>query len=169
MPASRFPELREDGSLGALLRGIENGDTRKAAAGRVGIPTRTVNQWLEYGSAALEKEHAGGELSETERGYADFVLELEAAMDRGEANLMDKATGMAERGDPNWKWYAQVLERTRRDGWGRSEKVELGGGGIQIVVSGRPERQLDGSGGAVLEADGQRALPADTAAAGVPE
>jgi hypothetical protein len=142
MPQAKLtPKLAEE--IYALLR---RGHYMKSAAASVGIHKSTLYDWLDRGASArkLEEEQphrddyptvaahraavrAWNAKRRLERRYLDFADRVELANDQGEAWLLEQIlTICADPDTRNSKWtgFMTVLERTRRERWGRRSNVE---------------------------------------------
>ena len=137
------PELAAE--IFALLA---RGHYLRSAAAHVGIGKSTLYNWLERGSAArvladqrpVREQFDSAAAHRTavaawraqaarEKMYLDFADGVELAQDRGEAWLLEQILANALDKDlRNQKWTAfmTVLERTRRERWGRRSSVEHG-------------------------------------------
>lgn len=97
-PSKRTPE-RED----AIIRALEEGNTRRAAAATVGIDENTFGRWmLRFG------------------GFADRVRKAEATAETLAVGVIHHGMLRGETADAKW-W----LERRRPDDYGRRDRIEL--------------------------------------------
>lgn len=145
--------MRRDTKLTAktadeICEALRRGHYLKSAAAHAGIPRRTLSKWIEQGNefrAAQDQrpvreayanavEHrkavaAWRSMLARKQLYIDFADAVELAMDQGEAWLLEQTLAMIQ--DENvrnnkWTGYITILERTRRERWGRRSSVEHG-------------------------------------------
>lgn len=146
------PALAE--SIYELLR---KGHYVESAAAYVGVPKSTLSGWRQKGAEAIRLEdekplrpdylnatayNAALRAWTTKRNafkpYRDFVENFETARLYGEAWLVEQILELAgdeKRRDNKWTAYMTILERSRRERWGRGTRVEHAGeGGKPIEV-----------------------------------
>lgn len=143
-PSSKLtPELAD--KVASLL---ERGHYARSAAAYAGVSKSTFYDWLDRGAAArkLAEQRPVREQFDTvtahrtavsawrrkvraEQPYLDFADRIEHAQDYGEAWLVEQIIEMATNPSiKHQKWTAlmTILERTRRERWGRRSAVEHG-------------------------------------------
>jgi hypothetical protein len=125
---------------------LRQGQYKKDAAALVGIHRDTLDYWERRGRAArehaehpplrpdftseeafLEARTEWRRLPRAEKIYADFSIQAELAYDFGAGWLVQQILDHAANPDVrNNKWtaYMTILERSRRDHWGRGQRVE---------------------------------------------
>jgi len=164
MPVAKLtPDLAEQ--LFALLR---RGHFAADAAAYIGIHRSTLYDWRDRGAAArkLAEQRPVPEQFETvtahraavtewrrklkaETPYLKFAEGLELARDHGAAWLVEQILDMAlNPRDKQQKWGAlmTILERTRRDQWGKRTAVEHGtqdGKPLQVTHTFDPSKLTD--------------------------
>lgn len=142
MPASKLtPQLRE-----AICAKLRKGHYLNSAAAACGIHKSTIFDWIDRGNAArlLAEQEPLREAYPTaaahrkavtewraktraEKPYLEFVDAVDLARDAGEAWLLDQIIEMCTSSDVKhnkWTGLMTVLERTRRDRWGRRSVTE---------------------------------------------
>lgn len=125
---------------------LKQGLYKKDAAALVGIHRDTLDYWERRGRASREKaehpplrpdygtdtDHEAAHLAwmreqRAEKVYRDFSIAAELAYDFGAGWLVQQILAHAANPDVrNNKWtaYMTILERSRRDHWGRGQRVE---------------------------------------------
>jgi hypothetical protein len=137
------PELAD--AVFALLR---RGHYAKDAAAYVGIHRGTFYDWLDRGASARKlaeqrpvreafdtvRDHRAAVAAwrrkcQSEKPYLDFADGVEEARDYGAAWLVEQIVEMCTNPEikhQKWTGLMTILERTRRDQWGRRSAVEHG-------------------------------------------
>lgn len=129
-----------------ICRHLRKGQYKKDAAALVGIHRDTLDYWERRGRTSREKaEHpplrpdfttdaayrearaAWSREQRAEKVYRDFSIAAELAYDFGAGWLVQQI--LAHAADENvrnnkWTAYMTILERSRRDQWGRGQRVE---------------------------------------------
>lgn len=133
-----------DATVERFLEALETGISREAAAAQARLPRSTMHRLLKRGQDALAATSSGEpeDVPELERWYAEFADAVERAWDLGEAALCDRMHRLAQAGLSTWREPLTELERTRPREWGSSRKIEFDGAPVQLIVEGRPARDV---------------------------
>jgi hypothetical protein len=135
-----------------ILTAIETGVPITAAAQAAGIHYATLANWQNRGQNAADIAHNGGTIPQEEACYLDFFERVARARARGLEARLSRVVSIAEGGfvtkrtertfqsksgpvveveeafsPPDWRALAWVLERSHREFFGKSERVELSG------------------------------------------
>lgn len=108
------------------------GIPRLYIAAKIGVNKVTLFDWILKGRAILDGEPPPRDAGETPPDYAAFVLALDEA-DADYVIASGRDINTAEKGHAGRQWW---LERTKRDVFGATQKIEVEHSGVVHHVAG---------------------------------
>jgi transcriptional regulator with XRE-family HTH domain len=102
-----------------IIASIRSNLPLSAVAGRAGVSTRTLKNWLNRGCEALRREDLDEVLTEEDRTYAKFYFEVKAAEAQAQSDLLFNISQ-----SDDWRASSWVLERRHKD-FAEKKKIDI--------------------------------------------